>query len=270
VNGVAAGLALLAAVLHAYWNVRLKQADDPLALAARAMPVGALLTAPPVLVLWVLDGRPGLPWQGWLLLAISVLLELAYLHLLSAAYRRGEVSSVYPVARGSAPLLAVAIGMTVFGERLDAVQLAGVAALLAGIWLVRPPRGRRASLLLALLTGVCIAIYTAIDSRGVRLGPFWLYTWLMFALLSAALVPWRGPRSVPGARTVGVLVVVSYALVLAALSIAPLALVAPLRESGVVLVSLWGVFRLGERQGARLKILGAGAVLAGAALLTAG
>jgi drug/metabolite transporter (DMT)-like permease len=69
---------------------------------------------------------------------------------------------------------------------------------------------------------------------------------------------------------VGVVVVGSYALVLAALSIAPLALVAPLRESGVVLVSLWGVFRLGERQGAPLKILGAGAVLAGAALLTAG
>jgi uncharacterized membrane protein len=69
---------------------------------------------------------------------------------------------------------------------------------------------------------------------------------------------------------VGVVVVGSYALVLAALSIAPLALVAPLRESGVVLVSLWGVLRLGEREGARVKILGAGAVLAGAALLTAG
>jgi drug/metabolite transporter (DMT)-like permease len=267
---VAAGLALLAAVLHAYWNVRLKEADDPLALAARALPFGALLTAPPVLVVWMLEGRPGLPWQGWVLVAFSVLLELAYLHLLSAAYRRGEVSSVYPVARGSAPLLAIAIGMALFGERLDARQLAGVAALLAGIWLVRPPRGRRASLLLALLTGVCIAGYTAIDSRGVRLGPFWLYTWLMFALLSAALVPWRGARPLPGAPTVGVVVVGSYALVLAALSIAPLALVAPLRESGVVLVSLWGVFRLGERQGAPLKILGAGAVLAGAALLTAG
>jgi drug/metabolite transporter (DMT)-like permease len=90
------------------------------------------------------------------------------------------------------------------------------------------------------------------------------------ALLSVTLMPWRGPRPVPGAAGVGVLVVGSYALVLAALSLAPLALVAPLRESGVVLVSLWGVFRLGERERARLKVLGAGAVLAGVALLTAG
>jgi drug/metabolite transporter (DMT)-like permease len=69
---------------------------------------------------------------------------------------------------------------------------------------------------------------------------------------------------------VGVLLVGSYALVLAALSLAPLVLVAPLRESGVVLVSLWGVFLRGERDGARLKVLGAGAVLAGVALVTAG
>ena len=267
---LAIGLSLLAAALHAYWNVRLKAADDPLALAARALPLGTALAAPVVGALWLAGGRPGMPWQGWLLLVFSVLLELVYMHLLSAAYRRGDVSSVYPVARGSAPLLAVLAGLLLFGERLHAFQLLGVALLLVGIWLARPPRRQRASLALAILIGVCIAAYTAVDSRGVHLGPFWLYTWLMFALLSAALAPWRGPRPLPGAPAVGVLVVGSYALVLAALSLVPLALVAPLRESGVVLVSLWGVFRLGERDGARLKVMGAGAVLAGVALLTAG
>jgi drug/metabolite transporter (DMT)-like permease len=223
-----------------------------------------------VAALWLLQGRPGLPWQGWVLVAISVLLELGYMHLLSAAYRRGDVSSVYPVARGSAPLLAVAAGLLLFRERLDPVQLAGVGALLCGIWLARPPRGRRDSFVLALLTGVFIAAYTALDSRGVRLGPFWLYTWLVFALLSVALVPSRGSSGVTGAPVVGVLMVGSYGLVLAALSFAPLTLVAPLRESGVVLVALWGVLRLGERRGARLKLLGAAAVLTGAALVTAG
>jgi drug/metabolite transporter (DMT)-like permease len=270
VTTLAVELSLLAAVLHAYWNVRLKAAADPLALAARAMPVGTLLAAPVVGALWVAGGRPGLPWQGWVLLGLSVVLELFYVHLLSAAYARGDVSSVYPVARGSAPLLAVLAGLLLFGEHLHALQFLGVALLLAGIWLARPPRRQRASLALAVLIGVCIAAYTAVDSRGVRLGPYWLYTWLMFALLSAALVPWRGARPLPSAPTVGVLVVGSYALVLAALSLAPLVLVAPLRESGVVLVSLWGVFRLGERDGARLKVLGAGAVLAGVALVTAG
>jgi drug/metabolite transporter (DMT)-like permease len=270
VSVLAAGLALLAAGLHAGWNLRLKQAEDPLALAARAMPVGTVLAAPAVAVLWLMSGRPGLPWQGWALVAVSVVLEVAYLHLLSAAYRRGEVSTVYPVARGSAPLLAVLAGIVVFRERLDPLQLAGVAALLGGIWLVRPPRGNRAAMVPALLTGVCIAAYTAIDSRGVRLGPFWLYAWLVFAVLSLCLVPWRGRGPASEAILIGPLLVGSYVLVLAALSIAPLALVAPLRESGVVLVSVWGVLRLGERDRAALKVLGAAAVVAGVALLTVG
>lgn len=269
-NLSAAALALLAAVLHAYWNVRLKEAENPLAMAARAMPVGTLLATPVVLVLWLAEGRPGLPWQGWVLVAVSVMLELAYLHLLSAAYRRGDVSTVYPVARGTAPLLAVLAGILLFSERLDLLQAAGVATLICGIWLVRPPRGRRASMLPALLTGLCIAAYTAVDSRGVRLGPFWLYTWAVFALLSLSLLPRRGGGPMPGAAAVGVLMVGSYSLVLAALSLAPLVLVAPLRESSVILVALWGVLRLNEREGAVLKIVGAAAVVAGAALLTLG
>ena len=267
---LAVGLALAAAVLHAWWNVRLKSAADPLALAARAIPIGTLAATPFVAVLWLAGGRPGLPWQGWLLVGVSVLLELVYTHSLSAAYRRGEISGVYPVARGTAPLLAVFAGLLLFRERLHPLQLAGVAALLCGIWLARPPRGRRDSFLLALLAGLFIAGYTAVDSRGVRLGPFWLYSWLVFALLSLALIPSRGRSAVPDAPAVGVLMVGAYTLVLAALAIAPLALVAPLRESGVVLVALWGVLRLGEREGARPKLLGAAAVLAGVALITAG
>ena len=266
----AALLALSAAFFHAAWNVRLKAAEDPLRLAAQAIPVGTLLAAPAVAVAWLAGGRPGLSGPGWALAGLSCLLELAYFHLLSAAYRRGEVSAVYPVARGTAPLLAVAFGLGVLRERLGPVQAVGIALLLAGIWLVRPPRGRRASLGLALLTGVSIAAYTAVDRIGVRLGPFWLYSWLMFAALSLALVPWRGESRAAGAPAVGLLMVGSYGLVLAALSFAPLALVAPLRESGVVLVSLWGVLRLGEREGAPFKLAGAAAVLAGAGLLAAG
>jgi drug/metabolite transporter (DMT)-like permease len=269
VTGIAVGLALLSAVLHAAWNIRLKESANPLALAARAVPVGTVVAAPAVFMLWLAGGRPGLSGLGWVLVGTSLLLELAYFHLLSAAYRRGEVSSVYPVARGTAPLLAVTVGLVLFRERLDWVQLGGILSLLAGIWLVRPPRGRRASLGLALLTGVCIAAYTAIDSRGVRLGPFWLYSWLVFAGLSLALVPFRG-GPLPGVPVVGVLMVGSYALVLAALSFSPLALVAPLRESGVVLVALWGILRLGEMERVWLKLTGAAAVVAGAVLLTVG
>ena len=215
-------------------------------------------------------GRPGLPWQGWALAAGSGLVELAYFHALSAAYRRGDVSSVYPVARGTAPVLAALAGIALLGERLTPLQAAGVAVLLAGIWLARPPAAGRAALAPALLTGVLIATYTTIDRLGVRLGPFWLYAWAVFAATSLWLLPWARPGHARQALPVGALTIGAYGLALAALSLAPLAVVAPLRESGVVVVALWGVLRLGERERAPLKLGGAAAVLAGVALLAAG
>jgi drug/metabolite transporter (DMT)-like permease len=267
---VAVALAFGSAVLHAAWNLRLKTAADPLRVAAVAVPVGTVLLTVPVAWAWLATGRPGLSWQAWALAALSGLLELGYWHTLSAAYRRGDVSSVYPVARGSAPVLAALVGLLVLREHLSAPQLLGVAILLAGVWLARPPVASRAALLPALLTGVLIATYTAVDRLGVRLGPFWLYTWAVFVATSLWLLPWASRGQARAALPVGVLTVSAYGLTLAALSLAPLALVAPLRESGVVVVALWGVLRLGERDRAGLKLGGAAAVLAGAALLAAG
>jgi drug/metabolite transporter (DMT)-like permease len=267
VTTAAVALAFGSALLHAAWNLRLKAAADPLRLAAVALPLGTLLVTPAVAAAWLAGGRPGLAWQGWALAAMSGLVELAYFHTLSAAYQRGDVSSVYPVARGTAPVLAALAGVLLLGERLTPVQTAGVVMLLAGIWLARPPVSARAALAPALLTGVLIATYTTVDRLGVRLGPFWLYAWAVFAATSLWLLPWARPRLASQALPVGALTVGAYGLALAALSLAPLALVAPLRESGVVVVALWGVLRLGERERARMKVAGAAAVLAGAALL---
>jgi drug/metabolite transporter (DMT)-like permease len=233
------------------------------------MPAGTLLATPFAGIAWLASGRPSLPWQGWALAAVSGLVELGYFHALSAAYRRGDVSAVYPVARGTAPVLATLAGVLLLGERLTAPQAAGVVVLLAGIWLARPPSGR-AALVPALMTGVLIATYTTLDRLGVRLGPFWLYAWAVFAATSLWLLPWARPGLTREALPVGVLSVGAYGAALAALSLAPLALVAPLRESGVVVVALWGVLRLGERERAWLKVGGAAAVLAGAALLAVG
>lgn len=267
---VAVALAFGSAVLHAAWNLRLKTTADPLRVAAVAVPVGTALLTVPVAWAWLAGGRPGLPWQAWALAAISGLVELGYWHTLSAAYRRGDVSSVYPVARGTAPVLAALVGLLLLREHLSAPQLLGVIVLVAGIWLARPPVSGRAALVPALLTGVLIATYTALDRLGVRLGPFWLYTWAVFVTTSLWLLPWARPGHTRAALPVGVLTVSAYGLTLAALSLAPLAVVAPLRESGVVVVALWGVLRLGERERAPLKLGGAAAVLAGAALLAAG
>ncbi len=268
---VAVGLVLAAALMHAAWNLRLKSAADPLRVTAVAVPLGTLLLTPLVIEVWLATGRPGLPWQGWALAAVAGLVELLYFHSLSNAYKRGEISAVYPVARGTAPLLAAFVGVVALNERVTLVQGVGVAVLMAGIWLARPPfGGPRSALAPALLTGIMIATYTTIDRLGVRLGPFWLYAWAHFAATSLWLLPWARSGSVSQALPVGVLSVSAYGLALAALSLAPLALVAPLRESGVIVVALWGVLRLGERERASLKLSGAAAVLTGAALLAAG
>ena len=260
-------LALLSAVLHAAWNVRLKASGDPLRLAARALPFATLAATPAVVVAWLLLGRPPLSPQGIGLAIVSGALELGYFHLLSTAYRRGAISSVYPVARGTAPLIAIGVGLGLLGESLSAAQLAGAAAIVVGVWLSRPTGASQAALLPAIGTGVFIAAYSAVDRVGVRLGPFWLYSWAVFAATSAFLLPWRGKDRVAGVSAVGALTVTSYSLVLLALSMAPLALVAPAREAGVVLVAGWGIARLGEREGAVPRLAGAVSVLAGAVLL---
>lgn len=259
-------LALASAVLHAAWNIRLKSSDDPLRLAARAVPIATLIGTPVAAVAWFLAGRPGLAWPGWVLALLSGGVELAYFHSLSRAYRRGEISSIYPVARGTAPILAVALGVGLLGERLSLLQAAGVAALVAGIWLARPGVATRVALVPAIATGVCIAGHSALDRLGVQAGPWWVYAWAVSVSTSLWLLPWaRVPA--PGAATIGVLTVTAYTLVLFAFSIAPLAVVAPAREAGVVVVAGWGIWRLGEREAAWRKVAGALAVVAGTVLL---
>jgi len=260
--------------MHAAWNVMLKGSSDPLRLSLRALVAGNLLFAPLVLLVWLLTGRPGLQPVGWLCVAGSAVAELFYFVFLSHAYRRGELSFVYPIARGTGPLIAVAGGLLLLREQLGPVQLLGVAALLAGIWLVRRPSGASGPLLAALLTGLCIGTYTLIDRVGVRLGPPWLYGWLMFMLTCGLLAAWvtvfGGAGSAPGWRRsalVGLLMSATFYVVLVALAIAPVTVVAPDRESAIVLVSAWGVLRLRERQGLALKLAGAAAILAGVVLL---
>src|SRR5262249_58231986 len=119
---------------------------------------------------WLATGRPGLPWQAWALAALAGFVELMYFHALSNAYQRGEISAVYPVARGTAPVLAALVGLVALHEHLTSLQAVGVAVLIAGIWLARPPlpggelpQGGRSALLPALLTGILIARHTTID-----------------------------------------------------------------------------------------------------------
>jgi len=270
-------LVLLAAGFHAAWNALLKASENPLALATRAVTWGTAVSLPPVAIAWVVTGRPGLPLAGWLLALASAFLELIYFITLSTAYQRGELSVVYPIARGTAPLLAVLVGLLLLGERLHATAALGVIALVVGIWVVRRPAAAGSALWPALLTGVLIAAYTSLDRIGVRLGPPWIYGWLLWFFGAIFLIAYTTVRRIPGSRltdeprlslTVGVLMTAAYFMILFALSVAPLAIIAPLRESAIVLVTAWGIWRLGERRGASLRVAGALAIVVGIALLT--
>jgi uncharacterized membrane protein len=293
---LAVALVLVAATLHASWNVLLKTSGDPLRTAVRLQAIGTAVLVPLGVMAWLVTGRPAIDSTAVGLAFVSGILETAYFIFLSAAYGRGDLSLVYPLARGTAPLAAILIGVGLLGERLSLPAGLGVASLLTGILLVaRPWRALRAAgarhrgaIGFALATGASIAAYSAIDRVGVRLTAPWVYGALLAVFATAMLwssvivgrrVGLLGPppvvsRPVPAWRdgVAGILALTAYLLILFAYSIAPLAAVAPLRESGIVLAAAWGALRLGESSGRReasQRILAAGLVVAGAVLLAA-
>ena len=281
---LAVAMALVAAAFHGTWNVLVKVSGDPITTFRRATAMAAVVATASLLPAWLIFGRPTLTPAAIALCVLSAVLETAYLWLLSHAYRHGDLSTVYPIARGSAPLLSVFVGLLVLGERLSAPQLVGVGLLLVGILSVTISQARGRATLPALMTGVAIATYSSVDRVGVRLATPWLYAWLLFTLMAimlplsirvaTALKLYRAPEAVRQptwgqAAIIGTFFWAGYFLVLWALSLAPLAVVAPVREIAIVAVAVWGVWRLRERERAAIKLSGALATLAGVALLAA-
>lgn len=201
-------LVAVAATLHVTWNVLLKTAADPLRAATVGMAAGAVLLVPSAAVAWWLVDRPPIPPAGLALGLVSGALEALYFWLLSAGYRRGDLSVVYPLARGTATLLAVTIGIVLLGERHGPVGYIGLASLLIGfLGLQRPWRalgrvwsrnrdgsanrrrgGQDAAILFALATGVVISSYSALDRVGAQMVPPWLYAAILWASASTSLV----------------------------------------------------------------------------------
>jgi drug/metabolite transporter (DMT)-like permease len=299
----ALGLVAIAAVLHAGWNVLLKTSDDTLLTSVRLQAIGTLILAPIGILAWLLNGAPTLDPAGLAVAFVSAFLEALYFILLASAYSRGDLSLVYPLARGTAPLLAVALGVVVLGERLDAEAWLGVGLVLVGILAVARPwqalgeagRRHRGAVGFAVATGVTIAAYSAVDRVGVRLIEPWQYGVVLAVLATSILAsivlvgrrigwlatPLPTPEAVPrssGRRfgrdaVAGVLALTAYLLILVAYSVAPLAVVSPLRESAIVLGAAWGSIRLGEAAGRReagIRIGAAALVVLGAVLVAVG
>lgn len=270
-------LVLTAAVMHATWNTLVKTGADRLMTMTVTISTTALL-APGLLLL-----GPAPALESWPYIIASAALNNAYFLFLIEAYRVGDLSHAYPLARGSAPLM-VAVGAWVFaGEHLAGWELAGVAIVSGGIISLVIAGGRGLSggwraLAYPLLTGLMIAVYTVVDGFGVRLSGNpasyigWLFILSAPPLAFIALIRRRGEALVFVRRNWrtpvlgGVLNMGSYGLSIWALSLGAMAHVSALRETSVIIAAIIGTRLLGEPLGLH-RILAAATVAAGIVLI---
>jgi drug/metabolite transporter (DMT)-like permease len=259
-SAYAVGLVLVAALLHAGWNAIAKHIPSQLAASTLIGGVYLVVGCVGVLIL------PHPAAVSWPFLAVSACLQTGYLILLTASYRHGDFSQLYPLARGLAIVQVAIVSAVVLGERLSVRQMVGVGVI-AGALLVlaflrsRPASGDRRGVGLAVLTGVCIAGYTIVDGQGVRqsgaplgyVAALFLLQGVALQLTCAWLAPDRQQLIVElrqhwrlGALG-GLMSLVAYAIVVWAQSVTPLALVSALRETSVLLAGLLGWVAFGER-----------------------
>lgn len=264
-------LALAAAFVHATWNLLLARARDPEAATAVALVVAVVAFAPVAGAAWEVD-------RGvWPYAAGSGALELAYFALLAAAYRRAELSVVYPLARGIAPVLVLVVGIAALGAGSSAGQAAAVCLVGAGVVLVRGLGGDPDShgVLFGVAIAACIAAYTLVDDRGIEHANAISYLELSMlfpaVVYAAGVAAWKGLPALgaevgPAAMVAGLATFVAYALVLAALDLAAAAPVAAVRETSVVIATVGAALVLRERVGPA-RLAGAVLVVGGVALL---
>jgi drug/metabolite transporter (DMT)-like permease len=262
--------ALAAASLHAGWNVLVAGSRDVRAATTATLALSLVLFAPLAAATWRVE-TAAVPW-----IAASSALELVYFWLLVTAYARSDLSLVYPIARGGAPVL-VLLGTFLVGRTVSGGQALGVALVASGVVLVRGPRAEadRRGLALALAIAAVIAGYTLVDKEGIEHAAPVAY--LELVLLPAAIVTLLYEvatrrtsmlRSTVGRTTVGASLATfgAYALVLAALQRASAAAVAAVRESGVLIAVALGALVLREGVGPR-RAAGAAVVVIGVALV---
>ena len=271
---LAVALALSSALIHASWNAALKGGRDRIT-DSFLVAIGGCLTGAALIAIF---GLP--PREAWGFVALSIAIHLAYWFALFKAYDAGDLSHIYTLSRGSAPLL-VAIGaMLTANETPPPIKALGIALVSAGVLTVGASRRApvRATLW-ALATGACIAAYSLTDALGSRaaesagqfLGVAQVLTsvpMMGFALLRRGPTRLFADASVAPLRgiAIGALSIGGYGLVLWAQTFAPIAQVTALRETSVVFAALIAFLFLRERMGLR-RWLGAIIVAAGAGLI---
>lgn len=272
-------LALVAAAIHAMWNLLLSDAEDTHGAAAVTIVAGVIVFAPVVALTWRLSAA-AIPY-----IVASSVLEGLYLLLLATGYSRAAASFVYPIARGSAPVIVLVISVVALGAGISVAAGLGVVLVALGIVLVRGLRreptetdGTVHDLAVALSIGACIAGYTLVDKHGITHGAPLSYLEVVMAITAtgylAGTLRALGPAAVraavtPRALLAGIGFFGAYAVVLLALQLASAASVAAVRESSVVMAT--AVLALRGRERVTLeRLVGSAVVLAGILLISVG
>ena len=281
------GLVLASSVCHAAWNLLLKRAGNQEVFTWAMLVAGSVLMLPLGVVLFLLYP---MSQTGYWLVLTTVVAHLLYFILLGRAYSKGDLSLVYPVARGIGPTLVPVLAVSILGENVAPPAALGISVIIAGIFLVswwgrfrqiiaRPSvLFRDAGVGYALLTGMTITLYSLVDKQGVaHVQPF-LYLYLLTLGSAIGMTPYvlyrRGLAELKlewksnswSILAAGLLVFLAYGLVLTALSISRVSYVAPAREVGIVLGVLMGVFFLKEPFG-KGRVLGSSAIVLGLVLI---
>ncbi|MGH6614735.1 EamA family transporter [Sphingomonas sp.] len=268
-------LMIVSGSLHAVVNAIVKGGKDKASGRAVTDGTSALVLLPAILFV-------PLPHGAWHWLAASAVIHAFYLYSLVRAYAIGDLSAVYPVLRGSAPLITAGVTIGVLGEHATIAQIAGTAVIgIAMFVMIAGKHIGRQALGWSLLTGLFIAGYTVVDALGVRAAPspasyiVWVFVQMgavvvvMFgivtrgAIFAAARRQWR-----PGVIA-GVLWILTYGMALYALALGPTAPLAALRETGMVTALVISILVLREPV-SRGRVIGVLGILAGAALILAG
>ncbi|HEX3338530.1 MAG TPA: EamA family transporter [Pseudolabrys sp.] len=249
---------LFAAACHAGWNALIKVGLDPLSTTT-LISLGAGLVA---LALVPLVGVPA--WAAWPWLIASVVVHLCYFASLIESYRTGDLGQVYPIARGSAPLMTAAATTVFIGEKLSLIGWTGVLSLVAGVLLLSARGGRglaevdRRAVGFALFTALTICAYSVVDGIGARLSAnpnaysLWLFIGIAVVMLPYAIYR-DGPEVIPAMQRFwrrglagGALQLLSYGIAIWAMTLAPIAIVATLRETSVLFGAVIAVVVLKE------------------------
>ena len=249
---------LFAAVCHASWNALIKVALDPLTTTT------LILCGATVFALAAIPFVPLPAPASWPYLVASAVIHLLYFIGLTEAYRTGDLGQVYPIARGAASLMTAVAGTLILGEHLNLPTWAGIVALALGVLMLSLKGGRDLAKLdkravgFALFTAVTICAYTMVDGVGARVSGhpvsyvLWGFVGIILCLVPYAL--YRNGRALftdalrfwPRGLAGGALQVVSYGVALWAMTLAPIAIVASLRETSVLFATLIAVVLLGE------------------------